>query len=195
MKSTERVFDGLLVLQCRNGDKKAYSLLVKRWHQKFCRQAYWYTKDINLAKDVAQDSWTVIFKKLNTLSDPNSFGSWALSIVNRKAIDVLRKVSRRNENLKSYYEGVKNDEQHEANKNITDDHTHTNSGDSKIIMKAIKELPENQQVVLQLFYVEEYSVLEISKILNISKGTVKSRLFYAREKLKSLLKNKNHEKS
>lgn len=195
MKSAERVFDGLLVLQCRSGDKKAYSLLVKRWHQKFCKQAYWYMKDINLAKDVAQESWTVIFKKLNTLSDPNSFGSWALSIVNRKAIDALRKDSRRNENLKSYYEDVKNNDQHETNKNITNDNNPTNSGDSKIIMRAIKELPDNQQVVLQLFYVEEYPVLEISKILNISKGTVKSRLFYAREKLKSILKNKNHEKS
>ncbi|NNC70869.1 MAG: RNA polymerase sigma factor [Flavobacteriaceae bacterium] len=195
MKSTERVFDGLLVLQCRSGDKKAYSLLVKRWHQKLCKQAYWYTKDINLAKDVAQDSWAVIFKKLNTLSDPNSFGSWALSIVNRKSIDYLRKVSRRNEHLKTYYKELDLGEKDEAHKNSTIDNGHTHSSDSQIIVKAIKELPENQQAVLQLFYVEEYSVLEISKILNISRGTVKSRLFYAREKLKSILKNKNHEKS
>lgn len=192
MRSTERVFDGLLVLQCKSGDKKAYSLLVKRWHQKFCKQAFWYTKDIDLAKDIAQDSWVVIFKKLHMLSDPNSFGSWALSIVNRKAIDALRKVTRGNKNLKDYYKDLKT--KNNQYKTINDD-TNTATNHSKLIIRAINNLPENQQVVLKLFYVEDYSVLEISNILNVSAGTIKSRLFYAREKLKSLLKNKDHEKS
>jgi len=45
-----------------------------------------------------------------------------------------------------------------------------------------------QQMVIKLFYTEEYSLKEISKTLNISVGTTKSRLFHAREKLKQILK-------
>ena len=58
-------------------------------------------------------------------------------------------------------------------------------------MNAIKNLPQNQQIILRLFYLEECSINEISSILKISKGTVKSRLFYAREKLKSIFKIQN----
>ena len=62
------------------------------------------------------------------------------------------------------------------------------------LLKAIKKLPEQQQIVIRLFYVEDYTLKEISEILNISIGTAKSRLFHAREKLKLILKNRNYEK-
>jgi len=188
MNNSEKIVDGKLVLQCRNGDKKAFSLLVKRWHQKFCKQAYWYTKDKDLAKDIAQESWIIIFRKLDTIKDPNSFGSWALSILNRKAIDALRKEKRIDTKSHSYHENpqVENDAI-ENNKNVDNCNNNIDTDSSRIIMNSIKKLPENQQVVLRLFYVEEYSVVEISSILKVSKGTVKSRLFYAREKLKSHL--------
>ena len=54
-------------------------------------------------------------------------------------------------------------------------------------------LPEGQQIVLKLFYTEEYSLIEICEILGLSLGTVKSRLFYAREKLKTIIKNRNYD--
>ena len=44
MNKPEKIFDGLLVLQCQNGDKKSFSLLVKRWHHKLCKQAYFTQK-------------------------------------------------------------------------------------------------------------------------------------------------------
>ncbi len=53
---------------------------------------------------------------------------------------------------------------------------------------AIRSLSKNQQIVLRLFYTQEYSLMEISEILDISIGTVKSRLFHSREKLKTILK-------
>lgn len=182
MNKPEKIFDGLLVLQCQKGDKKAFSLLVKRWHAKLCKQAFFYTKDIDVSKDIAQDSWNVIIKRIASLKEPNSFGSWALTIVNRKAIDWFRQHKKNENKLHTYYENSK------VNYD-TDNNNNSDGGNSKIVLKAIKKLPENQQIILRLFYVEEYSILEISKILNISKGTVKSRLFYAREKLKSIVKN------
>ena len=62
------------------------------------------------------------------------------------------------------------------------------------LLTAIRKLPKEKQDIIRLFYAEEYSITEISSFLKIPIGTVKSRLFQAREKLKSILKKVNHEK-
>ncbi len=179
MKESSIITDAKLVLEYQSGNKEAIAVLVKRWHHQFCKQAYWYTKDKDVAKDIAQDSWNVIIHKLEELKKPEKFNYWALAIVCRKSIDWTRKNSKTLEKLKEYH--------HSLNIN-SDDNSEKN--DSKKVLNAIKSLPDNQQIVLRLFYIEDYSLNEISKTLNLSKGTVKSRLFYAREKLKTILKNK-----
>lgn len=183
MNRTDKTVDSWLVLNYQSGHKKSMAILVKRWHGKFCKQAYYYTKDIDVAKDIAQESWQVIMNKVYRLEDTNKFGSWALSIVNRKAIDWLRKKKRTNNKLKDYYES-------EA---VNSESSKQNLNELERLKKAIDSLPEGQQIVLKLFYTESYSILEICEILKLSKGTVKSRLFYAREKLKTIIKKRNHD--
>ena len=174
--STKSAFDALLVVQFQSGDNNALGILVKRHHKKFCNQAYWYTKNVEISKDIAQDSWGVIIKKLKGLRDPNCFSSWALRIVTRKSLDFIRQHGNREVPLKSYGM-VGETEPHE-----------TADNEVQILRKAIKRLPEDQQIVLRLFYTQEYSLKEIAEILNLSVGTVKSRLYHAREKLKKILK-------
>ncbi len=183
MDKPENILDSWLVLDYRSGNKKALALLVKRWHPKFCKQAYWYTKDIHQAKDIAQESWSIIMKNISKLEDTNKFGSWAMTILNRKAVDWLRIQKRKSEGLKSYYES-------KQNQSMTNDNS---DNELQNLKNVIRELPEDQQIVIRLFYIESCSLNEISEILNISKGTVKSRLFYAREKLKSIIKKERHE--
>lgn len=172
-----KIFDALLVLQYRAGNKRALGLLVKRYHGKLCRHSYWYTHDIEASKDIVQDSWSIIISKLATVKDPNAFGSWAMRIVTRKSLDFLSRNKIDRERLRAY---------HKTQSGLDVE------GDKQSILmrleKAIKLLPNDQQVVLRLFYTEEYSLKEISSILEISTGTVKSRLFHAREKLKTILK-------
>jgi len=188
MKSTDKQRDEHLVLQCRAGHKSACALLVERWHQKLCKQAYFHTKDIDLSKDIAQDTWTVIFSKLDQLKAPEKFGSWALSIANRKAIDALRKQVTTAEKLRRFQE-QNNVIEHEDTYNTGS----ATSPSEERVLRAVKSLPLNQQQVVRLFYVQQYNLAEISALLKVSKGTVKSRLFYAREKLKELIKNNSHE--
>jgi len=171
-----KIFDALLVLQYQSGDKKALGMLVKRHHNRFCNHANWYLRDLDASKDVVQDCWGIIINKLVNLRDPNSFSSWAMRIVTRKSIDILKQNNTKREKLKQYQytnlEGTNNKENTEIIK----------------LQQAIKSLPNNQQIVLRLFYTQEYSLIEIGNILDISVGTVKSRLFHAREKLKTILK-------
>ncbi len=172
-----KIFDALLVLQYQTGDKKALGMLVKRHHNRFCSHANWYLTDLDASKDVVQDCWSIIMNKLGSLRDPNSFSSWAMRIVTRKSIDFLKQNKTKREKLRQYqYTNLEGTNNEEKNTEIIK------------LQQAIKSLPNDQQIVLRLFNTQEYSLIEISNILDISVGTVKSRLFHAREKLKTILK-------
>jgi len=181
MKNADSTIDANLVIAYKAGDKKVLADIVKRWHLQFCKLAFWYCKDKDVAKDIAQESWVLIFNKLETLKEPYKFKSWAISIVNRRAIDWIRKTNREQHKLHRFYDGV--------SKNIPSEKD-ANPPETLIAkMKyEIDQLPEHQQVVLKLFYTEEHSLKQIGELLQISSGTVKSRLFHARERLKKKVK-------
>jgi len=183
MGKTDSTEDELLVMQYRSGNRLALQGLVKRWHKVFCEKAYWLTKDADASKDIAQESWNTIIIKIDTLKDPRSFRTWALRIVFTKAMDWMRSSQRNKTNLENYY---KNYEPTEGEK--SDDESL-----KKALLIAVRTLSSEQQIVLRLFYAEDYSLKEMSSLLEISVGTVKSRLFHARENLKQQLKNINYE--
>ncbi|GGD36992.1 RNA polymerase sigma factor [Muriicola marianensis] len=180
MEKLDRIFDGLLVLKFKGGDQKAMDILIKRHQKRLLSQARWYTGDAESAKDIVQDSWIKAMRKIHRLKDPNKFGSWMMTIVTRQSVDVLKKeqkeLGRKKEIGRSGVPGA----------------TETKSDQRKqLLLKlklAIEELKTDHQMVLRLFYLQEYSLREISEILKISPGTVKSRLYHAREKLKTVLK-------
>lgn len=175
---TDNHIDEKLVKAYQAGDQKAMAKLVKRWHLIFCKKAFWIVKDANLSKDIAQDSWQTIIDKLHTLQKPSSFKSWALRIVYSKSLDALRRVR---------LNRLKEAELSNLQETLDEDYSE-NIVIKEALLKAIKQLPEQQQSVIKLFYTEAYSLKEISNILKISEGTTKSRLFHAREKLKLILK-------
>lgn len=185
-KKTKNISDAKLVISYQSGDEKAFAILVKRWHLQFCKFAHWYVKDADMAKDIAQESWTTIYKKLHTLQQPERFKSWAISIVNRKAIDRIRAINREQHKLHVFYK--------DNVENASEIEVELDKNSTKLFLKqALEKLPNQQKVIVNLFYTQEYSQKEISELLGISIGTAKSRLFHAREKLKSVLKNKNYE--
>ncbi|MCL6266492.1 RNA polymerase sigma factor [Flagellimonas myxillae] len=180
MKTTSFAFDGLMVLEYQAGNKKSLSILVNRHHNRLCRHSFRYTQDVEASKDIVQDAWRIIIKKINTLREPNSFSYWATRIVTRKSLDYINQRKKDQGNLKVLAES----QTIAAREDPT--------GNERIhgLLKGIKALPDNQQMVLRLFYTEGYSLREITEILDISIGTAKSRLYHAREKLKKILKDK-----
>lgn len=183
MSQSEKQKDEFLILDYQSGNKMALAILVKRWHKKFCTKAFYIVKDADEAKDVAQNSWRTIIGKLETIRDPQKFSGWSMRIVHTKSIDVLRKRQKdlkRVEALK--FDSVEEDEPYDE-ENVL----------KKKLYSAILELSIDQQEVIKLFYLEELAISRIAKLLEIKVGTVKSRLFHAREKLKLILKNYNYE--
>lgn len=175
--------DADLVELYKSGDKKALATLVKRWHKSFCDKAYWMVRDKDIAKDIAQDSWTIIMKRIHTLKNPNQFKFWALRIVCNKSTDWLRIEAKKKNQTLGYRIEIKGDKTDYSD----------NKQKKKILLKAVNDLPIHQQTVVRLFYLESYSLKQISQLLGISIGTTKSRLFHAREKIKQTLKHINYE--
>ncbi|RZV55819.1 MAG: RNA polymerase sigma factor, partial [Flavobacteriaceae bacterium] len=95
MISHEELSDGELVKRYLLGETSLLTVLVKRYHRSFCNKAYWILKDPDIAKDIAQDCWTTIMKKLDSLKDGESFCSWANRIVYTKSLDELRRINRK----------------------------------------------------------------------------------------------------
>jgi RNA polymerase sigma factor (sigma-70 family) len=174
IKTPDQVFDELLVLRYRSGDRQAMNLLIKRWHQRIKKQVTRYTYEPEVAEDLAQEVWEVILKGVNHLREPALFGIWAQRIASRRAVDWIRK----NQRERKLYAEV-------AMENPFEEF----SSDEMIsqLRKGLRILPDDQRMILIHFYLERNSVNEIAAILEIPQGTVKSRLFHARQKLKDIL--------
>ena len=176
----DKVFDELLVLRCHAGDRKALELLVKRWNKKFTSFSFKLVKDLQAAQDITQESWISILKGLKRIKDPGKFSTWAYRIVYNKSMDWLRG-NKRNATL--------GQEVPDAPVEETDRKTEQ----EKAVYRSLKELPEREKLILSLFYLEGHRVKEIAQILGIPAGTVKSRIYYAREHLKKIYKEVYHE--
>lgn len=175
-KKPEHILDELLVLNAQNGDKKAMAILVNKWHGVLIKQAYRNTQTMETAKDIVQDSWQVILRKIHTINDPAKFRVWASSIVYNKSVDWVRNQQKQREILQNQQSEVIDE-----TKEIDQD---------EMVRGALKKLPKDHQLILSMFYTDDYSVTEIAQILSLPAGTVKSRLFNARRKLKDTLESK-----
>lgn len=167
---SDKILDELLVLQAQDGDNESLAILVKRWHKKLVAYCYKQTNDLEVSKDLVQESWQAIIKGIRKLKDPAKFRVWAFRIVHNKVVSWIREIQK---------ERVMEQEAiNESEISIEEE------PDFGPIRRAVNQLPENQKTILTLFYHHNYSVQEIAEILKLSNGTVKSRLFYARQKVK-----------
>lgn len=181
-QKTDKILDELLIVRLKDNDRKALSLLVKRWHNKLIWQSYQVIKDTDEAQDIVQDSWQAIIAGIIQLKDISSYKSWMYRIIRNKSIDRIRQLQRE----RKMKEGLGEEVQYENTQE-----TSTKENEVALVRKFIEKLPHDLKEVLTLFYLNTQSVDEISGILGVPKGTVKSRLFRAREQLKEqLLKQK-----
>jgi RNA polymerase sigma-70 factor (ECF subfamily) len=171
-RTPSAVLDEYLVVQCQLGDSGAFRRLVERWHPRLLRRAHHLTQDDEAARDVAQEAWMAVVRGLSSLRDPAHFGAWALRIVANKSRDWVRREQARRSAARRAEVSVLQD----AGTEVADVRQRLRAG--------LDELAPNQRLVLKWFYLEERSVGEIADKLSVPAGTVKSRLFHARNALR-----------
>jgi RNA polymerase sigma-70 factor (ECF subfamily) len=177
MSQHDRLNDELLVLRCQEGDAEAFEVLVGRWQRRLWRHAWRLTGDESTAWDVLQEAWIGISRGISRLADAAAFRTWAYQIVSNKCRDSIRRQQRRREATETYSEWMQCEEQEDAD-------AEEQHGDLK---EALDQLSGPDRAVLSLRYEEDFGTAEIACILGIPEGTVKSRLFYARQRLRKYL--------
>ena len=173
-----------LVLSAKNGNKKAFDKLYK-----LTSNDVWFTcvsllKDEENAKDIMQETYITAFLKLDTLKDEEKFCGWLMAIATNKSKN----------KLKGKVEYQIDDEVLIA-KTETDElmlpEEYINKAEKrKVLLQIIEDtLSFNQYQVVLMFYFNELSIAEIAQALEISEGTVKSRLNSSRAKMKTAIED------
>jgi RNA polymerase sigma-70 factor (ECF subfamily) len=177
MNQQDRLNDELLVLRCQEGDAEAFELLVDRWQRRLWRHAWRLTGDESSAWDALQEAWIGISRGIVRLADAAVFPAWAYQIVSNKCRDLLRRERRRREVTEIYSEWM----QQEGQEVATTEEQHSS------LKEALEQLSGPDRAVLSLRYEEQFDTAEIADILGVPEGTVKSRLYYARKRLRKHL--------
>ena len=174
--------DQILIEAIQNGDTKAYGQLVDRYKDLVYTLAIRMLKHKEEAEEVAQDTFIKVFKSLNKFKGDSKFSTWIYRVAYNTCLDNIKK-------NKKHLNNVAIDE-YTFNKLDTIDNALDNiikEEKSVLIKNCINKLPGDSSALLTLFYFEELSLEEISKIINVEANTVKVKLFRARKKLAIVL--------
>jgi RNA polymerase sigma factor (sigma-70 family) len=180
MRTPDDIHDEWLVLRCQEGDAAALGELVERWQARLLRHAARLTGTADEAADVVQSAWLAIIRGLGGLNDPACFRRWAYRIVGCKSADWIRARQRDRVLARSLATEP-------AGQRESADRPAEADDEIAMLRTAMKELPPEQKAIVDMFYLEEMSLVEIAQALALPLGTVKSRLHYARLALKRLL--------
>jgi RNA polymerase sigma-70 factor (ECF subfamily) len=177
MSRRTRIEDELLVLRSQEGDVAAFDELVDRWQERLWRHAWRLLGNEDAAWDALQEAWIGISRGIRRLEDPAAFPAWAYRITSNKCRDRIRRERRRREAVAAYFDQIRHAEE-EASA------CEERSAD---LREALSRLPGRDRAILSLRYQEGFDTAEIAEILRVPEGTVKSRLHYARKRLRKYL--------
>ena len=197
MTTNQRDIDFLLIKRSKEGDLRAFDLLIIKYQAKIIALAKRWVVDIHIAEDVAQETFIKAFKSLHSFREDSAFYTWLYRIGTNTAKNYVISKNRKKENTESE---LKNEEEYASIEQITEETPEdillANSL-KEVINKALTDLPEEIRTAISLREFEGLSYDEIAKVLSCPVGTVRSRIFRGREELnkvisKSLLTKNNH---
>jgi RNA polymerase sigma-70 factor (ECF subfamily) len=185
--------DLTLVKRVRSGDQRAFKLLVERYQRKAYAVALGMLKDKEEAMDVSQEAFVKVYKYLDHFKGDASFYTWLYRITVNICIDIIRKRAGAGGEAVEFDETMPMDVS-EANIGALGSRLGTNPQKSALrrelaekIQEALAAVPEKHRAILLLREIEGMSYEDLSRTLDIPKGTVMSRLFHARAKVQKIL--------
>tara|TARA_B100000809_G_C14903486_1_gene447124 strand:- start:133 stop:711 length:579 start_codon:yes stop_codon:yes gene_type:complete len=190
----DNIADKEIIERVKNGDKKAYDLLVLKYQQRVINLISRFVKNYADALDISQETFIKAYKALPNFRGESAFYTWLYRIAVNTAKNHLTVQSRKI--TKSDYD-VAEIEQIEGNMTLTEQTTPENllikDELQETILNTIENLPEDLKSAIMLREIEGLSYEEIAAVMECPVGTVRSRIFRAREtidnKIKPLLKN------
>ena len=181
--------DEVLVARAQSGDTSAFDQLVIRYSPRLYGMIYRMTSNKEDANDLTQDVFAKAYRSLRRFRGRSSFYTWIYAIGTNMTLNFLKKRNRRAAwSLDNLDLGIQNDEAmvdlaHAANPRHQSDLNEL----QKKLNEALQSLSNRHRAVVTMFDIQGIPHAEISKILKVSEGTVRSRLFYAHRQLQGHL--------
>ena len=178
--------DEKLILRFQEGDINAYNELVKRYKDRLLNFVFRYFNNVEQAEDVVQDTLIKLYTHANYYKNVAKFSTWIFTIAKNNALTELRKNKRK-----------RTDSLYTDDGRFLDIGSKEESLESKVqneiaidrLNKFLDEIPENFRIAVVLRDFQELSYEEISKILEIPIGTIKSRINRGRIQLAEKMKH------
>ena len=167
----------LLALRCRRGDRAALEELIHTWERPLLYFLRRLVRDEADAWDVLQKTWVRVLKGIGSLGDPRSLAPWLYRVTRNTAFSHARSLGPPHEPLQDHPDACAADPAGGR----------AEFGDAEQVHQGLSSLSLAHREVLTLFFLEDLSVEEVAAVLGVPPGTVKSRLYYAKQALRKVL--------
>jgi len=185
-KNKYKLTDEELIKRFQMGDENAFEEIVNRYSNRLLNFAYRFVFNREEAEDIVQDTFLKVYQNRHAYREIAKFSTWIYTITGNLAKTILRK--HRNRKLFYFSRLGPEDKDMEFPSDDRGPETQIESQfDEKEIHKAIAKLPEQFRVIIVLRDIQELSYEEISNIIDVPLGTVKSRINRARIRLQEEL--------
>lgn len=168
-----------------NGDTSAFRFLVEKYQGMVHTIAYKIMGNMEDAEDVAQEVFIKSFKSLKSYNFQSRFSTWLYRIAYNQSIDTIKKRKNRKHNL-DLEKAYENSAAHVASSESVIDQKLLQS----ILKKLIDQLPEEERMIVLLYYFDEQPLKEIAEVIGIKENNVKIKLHRVRSKLEKQLNAK-----
>jgi RNA polymerase sigma-70 factor (ECF subfamily) len=180
LRDTDPRIDALLAVRCQLGEREAFDALIRRWAEPLRRYVARVAGDAQAAEELVQEIWLRVVQGIGRLQDPLKFRPWLFGIAHRRLMDELR--GRYAPQAAEVELDALAAEAPDADRELV----------ARELERGLARLPAGERDVLSLFYLEELSLADVAQVLAVPVGTVKSRLFRARQLLRHQLTGEAH---
>jgi len=186
VQTTVTASDEQLMIDLQSGNRDAFAELVERYHQDALRLAYYYAHNWEDARDLSQDAFIKVFQQAQSFDPVQSFRPWFFRILTNHVLNFLNRKKR--VRFFSLFDRLNNDEDGSWVDKIAEPQSEESEFTNReLVWKALDQLTPEHRSVMILHEIEGLKEQEIAATLDCSLGTVKSRLHYARKKMKKIL--------
>lgn len=172
-----------LIEKSKMGDEHAYGKLVGLWFKRIYNFSLKYFADHDMAMEVTQKTFISVYQKIDHLKDAESFKYWLYKI----ALNYCREEDRRMKRRKWYSIFESEDARNVESNYGLPEQEYQKKEREELVAELLKQLPEEQKVIIIMKEFEGLKFREISETLNISENTAKSRLYYGLKALRKIL--------
>lgn len=184
--------DTLLAFKAADGLDSAFESLVRKYEKLVSTCAYSIVGNTEDALDVSQETFLKVYKSIGSFKGESEFSTWIYRIAKNTALDFVRRRKQNTVSIDSSGEENEGFDIADESESASPEKKVLQKEKVQILRKAIDALSEEHREIIILRDMNDYSYEAIAESLGIETGTVKSRLFRAREQLRKILLKENY---